>query len=619
MAAETLAFQAEVSRLLKIVANSLYSRKEVFLRELISNAADACDRLRYEALTKPKLIAGDPAFKVTLAPDSKVGTLTVTDNGIGMSRQELIENLGTIARSGSSAFLEQVTGDAAKDVDIIGQFGVGFYSAFIVADRVEVLSRRAGSSEAWRWSSDGAGDFEVGEAERAERGTTIVIHLKKDSREFLEAATLQETVKTHSDHIGLPVLLVDAGGKDVALNAASALWTRPKSEITKDQYREFYRHLSHGFDHPWLTVHARAEGRLEYTMLLFIPSSRPMELFQPDRKPGVRLYVKRVFVTDDVEGLVPGFLRFLVGVVDTEDISLNVSREMLQHDPILAKIGKAVVKRVLGELEKKADKAPGDFAKFWDTFGAVLKEGIYEDPERREQLLKLARFHSTAADSLTSLDEYVGRMQEGQEAIYTIAGDDVAAMRQSPQIEGYVARGAEVLLLADPVDEFWMQAVREYGGKPFASVTHGSGNLDKIGQQKPKEGGKPAPEADLAVLIALMKQALGDAVKDVRTTERLTGSPVCLVADEGDLDIHLARMLKQTGQLKESAPGILEINPRHVLIKSLATTARKSGANSQLDDAAWLLLDQARIMEGESPADAAGFGRRLAEALARTF
>ena len=619
MATETLAFQAEVSRLLKIVANSLYSQKEVFLRELISNASDACDLLRYEALTKPELIDGDPNSKVTLTPSAKAGTLTLADNGIGMTRQELIDNLGTIARSGSSAFLQQASGGAAKDLDLIGQFGVGFYSAFIVAGRVEVLSRRAGSEEAWQWTSDGGGDFEIAEAERAERGTTIVLHLKKDSREFLEAAMLRETVKTHSDHIGLPVLLVDAGGKEIALNAASALWTQPKSEITKDQYREFYRHLSHGFDQPWHTVHARAEGRLEYTMLLFVPSMRPMELFLPERKPGVRLYVKRVFVTNNVEGLVPAYLRFLVGVVDTEDISLNVSREMLQHDPILAKIGKAVVKRVLGELEKKATKAPGEYAKFWDTFGAVLKEGIYEDPERREQLLKLSPFYSTHGDDLTSLDKYIERMLEGQEAIYTIAGDDVAAMRHSPQIEGYIARGAEVLMLADPVDEFWMQAVREYGGKPFASVTQGPGNLDMLKQQEMKKTGKPAPEADLAVLVALMKQALGDAVKDVRTTERLTDSPVCLIADEGDVDIHLARMLKQTGQLKESAPGILEINPRHALIRSLASAARKSGANSHLDDASWLLLDQARILEGESPADAAGFSRRLAETLARTF
>ena len=622
MPEETLQFQAEVSKLLKIVANSLYSQKEIFLRELISNASDACDRLRYEALTNPDLIAGDSEFRVTLAVDRKARTLTVSDNGIGMTRDELISDLGTIARSGSAKAVEQMTGDET-DVSLIGQFGVGFYSAFIVSDKVDVISRRADAEEAWRWSSSGEGEFAIAEAERGSRGTSVVVHLKTSEKEFLDTERLSTIVKTYSDHIGLPVVLesATAGEAPRTLNEASALWTRPAKSITKEQYKEFYHHTAHAYDDPWATIHARAEGRIEYAMLLYVPGARPLDLFQPERKPHVRLYVRRVFITDDCEALLPSYLRFVRGVVDTEDLPLNVSRELLQDSPILAKIGSAVVKRVLRELEKRAGKKPEEYAEFWGNFGSVLKEGIYEDAARRDQLLKLARFQSTAGPDLTSLADYIGRMKDGQETIHYIAGEDTDKLIASPHLEGYLARDIEVLLLPDAIDEFWVPTVGEFEGRKFASVTQGEAELEPLSDADKEETDNPeeetTPKGELSTLIALLKQCLGDQVKDVRTTDRLRESPVCLVAGASDLDRHLARMLKQHGQLEQPpASGILEINPRHPLIKGLAAAAGKPGASDTLADAAQLLLDQARIIDGELPADPAAFSRRMADVMA---
>ncbi len=622
MPEETLQFQAEVSKLLKIVANSLYSQKEIFLRELISNASDACDRLRYEALTNPDLIAGDSEFRVTLAVDRKARTLTVSDNGIGMTRDELISDLGTIARSGSAKAVEQMTGDET-DVSLIGQFGVGFYSAFIVSDKVDVISRRADAEEAWRWSSSGEGEFAIAEAERGSRGTSVVVHLKTSEKEFLDTERLSTIVKTYSDHIGLPVVLesATAGEAPRTLNEASALWTRPAKSITKEQYKEFYHHTAHAYDDPWATIHARAEGRIEYAMLLYVPGARPLDLFQPERKPHVRLYVRRVFITDDCEALLPSYLRFVRGVVDTEDLPLNVSRELLQDSPILAKIGSAVVKRVLRELEKRAGKKPEEYAEFWGNFGSVLKEGIYEDAARRDQLLKLARFQSTAGPDLTSLADYIGRMKDGQETIHYIAGEDTDKLIASPHLEGYLARDIEVLLLPDAIDEFWVPTVGEFEGRKFVSVTQGEAELEPLSDADKEETDNPeeetTPKGELSTLIALLKQCLGDQVKDVRTTDRLRESPVCLVAGASDLDRHLARMLKQHGQLEQPpASGILEINPRHPLIKGLAAAAGKPGASDTLASAAQLLLDQARIIDGELPADPAAFSRRMADVMA---
>ena len=618
MAEEKLHFQAEVSKLLEIVVNSLYSNKEVFLRELISNASDACDRLRYAALTEPALAEGGAPFRIVIAPDKTARTITVSDNGIGMNRDELIENLGTIARSGTSAFLSQLSGDARKDVSLIGQFGVGFYSAFMVADKVEVVTRKAGENHGWRWVSDGKGEFSVAEEPEAERGTRIVLHLRAGEDEFLEPHRLRAIVKTYSDHIALPVLLA-VDGKEEAINTASALWTRSRSEITPEQYKEFYHHVSHAFDDPWLTVHYRAEGAIEYTGLLFVPSTKPFDLFDPGRRNHVRLYVRRVFITADAEHLLPPYLRFLKGVVDTQDLPLNVSRELLQTSPLLAKIRSGLVKRVLGDLKKKAEESNDDYLSgFWTNFGAVLKEGIYEDFERREEILDLCRFASTAGDKLVSLADYVSRMKPGQDAIYTIAGDDIAALRNSPHLEGFAARGVEVLLLTDPIDEFWPNAIAAYKEKPFKPVTQGAADLSKI--EKPADQAESTePPAELAALIDAVRAALGDAVKDVRASERLTSSAVCLVSDEGDMSLHLERLLRQHRRDGgEKAARILELNPRHALIVRLAKAAAE-GSSEKLTDAAWLLFDQARLVEGEPPSDPVAFARRLASMLERAL
>ena len=619
MPEEKLVFQAEVSRLLDIVANSLYSDKEIFLRELISNSSDACDRLRYAALTDAALLAEDPEFKITLAADKKASTLTITDNGLGMNRDDLIENLGTIARSGTAAFVEQLDQKDA-DVSVIGQFGVGFYSAFMVADQVEVAACKAGEGQGWHWVSDGKGEFTVTESDDAPaRGTRITLHLKKDQKDYLEPERLRKIVKTYSDHIAIPVTL--EGETEEALNAASAIWTRPKSEISDEQYKEFYHHVGHGFDDPWMRLHFKAEGTIEYTGLLFIPTSKPFDLFDPSRRHKVKLYVKRIFITDECEELLPSYLRFLRGVIDSEDLPLNVSREMLQQNPTLTKIRKAVVKRVLNELSKKADKAPDDYRVFWDSFGSVLKEGLYEDGDQKEKLLELVRFASTGGEEPTSLAGYLERMKDGQEAIYYITGEGRDAVERSPQLEGFKAKGVEVLLLTDPIDEFWISAVAAYQDKPFKSVTRGGAELDKVADDegaKSEETETPAAEgASLDALIAFVKLTLKDQVKDVRASERLTESAVCLVADEGDMDIHLERMLKQHRQLEQVSQRILEINPRHPMIKCLSERLGEKGSGSDLDEAAHLLLDQARILEGEHLPDPVSFAKRLSEFVTR--
>lgn len=621
MTEQTLSFQAEVSRLLDIVANALYSNKEIFLRELVSNASDACDRLRYAALTQPELAADDPDFKIVLTADKAARTLTIADNGIGMNREELIENLGTIARSGTAAFVQQLE-DKDADVTQIGQFGVGFYSAFMVADRVEVASRRAGEAQGWLWRSDGKGAFTVIEdAAGPARGTRITLHLKKDEDDYLEASRLRQIVKTYSDHIAIPIVFDaerkegEEGAESETLNAASAIWTRSKSEISEEQYKEFYHHVGHTFDEPWMHLHFKAEGRIEYTALLFLPSSKPFDLFHPDRKNRLKLYVKRVFITDDCEDLVPSYLRFLRGVIDTEDLPLNISRELLQRNPMLAKIRGAVVKRVLDALKKKAEAEPEAYRAFWDNFGAVLKEGLYEDEAQREPLLALSRFRSTAGTELVSLDDYVGRMKEGQEAIFYISGDDAQAVTKSPQLEGFAAKGVEVLLLTDPVDDFWISSIGSYADKPFKSVTRGGADLGKIkGADSDTESETKSEDAGAGVdaLLAFLRLTLKDTVKDVRASERLTESPVCLVADEGDMDMHLERLLKQHNQLEETAVRVLEINPGHPLIQRLCARIGEDGAASELEDVARLLLDQARIMEGESLPDPAAFARRVA-------
>ncbi len=610
MTEEKREFQAEVAKLLDIVVHSLYSNKEIFLRELISNASDACDKLRYAGLTQPGLLAGDADFRIRLIPDAAAGTLTVADNGIGMNRADLIENLGTIARSGTAEFMRQLTGDAKKDMTLIGQFGVGFYSAFMVAERVTVTARRAGDDTGWRWESDGKGEFTVTEAADAARGAVITLTLRDGEAEFLEPATLRRIVKTYSDHIAIPVVVVEDGKEETA-NAASALWTRSKSDITPEQYKEFYHHVAHAFDDPWLTIHYKAEGAIEYTGLLYVPSSKPFDIFHPDRKQHLKLYVKRVFITDDCAELLPPYLRFLRGVVDSQDLPLNISREMLQHNPVLAKIKAGLVKRVLAELKKKAEDDAEGFAAFWETFGAVLKEGIYEDFERKDDIVALSRFRSTAGDGWVTLDQYVERMKEGQDAIYFATGDDAAALAKSPQLEGFLAKGIEVLLLTDPIDEFWVPAVGQVKDRKLVAVTEASVDLSKVKGEDAADKPAAAATEDMDTLVAALKLALGDAVRDVKISERLTESACCLVADPGQMSIHLERLLKAHRQLDQGFARILEINPRHGLIKGLADRV-KAGGREAIDDAAHLLLDQARILEGEAPADPAAFARRLA-------
>jgi len=622
MTEEKLKFETEVSRLLHIVANSLYSQKEIFLRELISNASDACDRLRYEAITKPELIAEDPEFRVQISIEKKKRIIEIRDNGIGMNREALISDLGTIARSGTTAYLEENQDDDNSDLKTIGQFGVGFYSAFMVASQVDVISRRAGETASWRWVSDGTGEFTISEGDRDTRGTTIRITLRKGENEFLDLSRLRHIIKTYSDHIELPIILVGEDG-DKPVNEASAIWTRAKKDITDEQHAEFYRHVG-GFDKPWMRLHWNVEGTLEYRNLLYVPSTKPFDLFDPSRKHGVRLYVKRVFISNEAEELIPPWLRFLKGVVDSEDLPLNVSREILQKNPMILRMRKAIVRRVLNELGKKADKHPDDYKQFWDNFGAVIKEGLYEDTENREAIMKITRFESTSNhNGLVSLEGYVSRMKQNQEAIYYISGEDLAQIRKSPQLEGFAAKGVEVLLLTDAVDDFWIPAIGNFKDKEFKSVTRAGAEIERIeneGKEPSDEETKTGPDmTKIDALLAMFKLTLKEEVKDVRISERLTESAVCLVSDEGDLDLRIERMLKQQNQLDQVPKRILEVNPNHALLASLSETVGKKGAGKKVEDAAWLLLDQARIIEGEQIPDPSEFSRRLNQVMASSL
>ena len=621
-APETRPFEAEVGRLLKIVAGSLYSEREIFLRELLSNASDACDRLRYAALTDSALLAEDADLKVTVAIDKKAKTITITDNGIGMGHADLISELGTIARSGTAAFVDHLE-DTDDKVSLIGQFGVGFYSSFMVAERVVVTSRKAGETQGWLWESDGEGSYTIAPFDgEARRGTAVTLHLRKDAKEFLETPRLRHIIKTYSDHIALPIHL-RGGEKDAeaeTVNTAQAIWTRPRKDITPEQYTEFYHHSGHLFDKPWLTIHNRVEGKIEYTNLLFVPSAKPFDLFQPERKTHIKLYVKRVFITDDQEDLLPAYLRFMRGIVDSEDMPLNISREMLQNNPVVKKIRSGLIKRILGELERKAKKDPEAYALFWDNFGAVMKEGIYENDEFSDRLLELCRVRSTAGDGLISLADYVERMKDGQDAIYYISGASPDTVSRSPQLEAFRAKDVEVLLLSDPVDEFWLPRVGVYRDKPFKSVTQGGVDLSAIAEADKPDADKPAkaaPDGQMDKLIALFKLTLEDEVKDVRVTDRLTDSPCCLIADEGDMDMHLARLMKQHEGFGAGAKRVFEINPTHPLVKILAKRVDKDGSSDELADAAWLLLDQARIVEGEPLPDQTAFAKRLSKFIER--
>lgn len=630
MTTETLNFSADVSRLLDIVAHALYSNRDVFLRELISNAADACDRLRYEALTHPGLIKGDPDFKIRVAKDTETRTVTVSDNGIGMNREELVDNLGTIAKSGTAALMDQVrsSGNDKEKLSLIGQFGVGFYASFMVANKVSVVSRKAGEPETWLWESDGRTGFSIREATGEEsknisdgRGTFITLHINDDSSEFLIDEKLKQVIQTWSDHIGFPIF-IDSISEPI--NRAAALWTRPKSEITGEEYKTFYRHIGHGADEPLMTSHWKAEGKIEYTALLFTPTLRPWDLYDPTRRHSVRLYVKRVFITDDCEGLMYPWLRFMRGVIDSTDLPLNISREMLQLSPVIAKIRSGVAKRILSDLDKLSREDEPAFSTFWNQFGAVLKEGLYDAHEHRDDLLKVTRFYSTQAErELTSLSGYISRMKEGQDSIYYISGENLETLKNSPQIEGFRARGMEVLFFTDTIDDFWLQSVQDFQGKPFKSVTKGNIDLSRFepkGSDGRKHNEKEKPSSLSDRLLTIIREELKEDVGDVRVTTRLTDSPVCLIAGDDEVDLRMERVLRIHQKYEgKSSKRVLEINPDHPLVRRLSAMAEEGAQDGVLNDAARLLLDQARIIQGEPVPDPAAFARRMAMFMERAL
>jgi molecular chaperone HtpG len=615
---ETLGFETEVKQLLHLMIHSLYSNKEIFLRELISNASDACDKLRFEALSDDALYEGDNELKIRVTYDREARTVTVSDNGIGMSRQDVIDNLGTIARSGTRHFLESLTGDQAKDAHLIGQFGVGFYSAFIVADRVSVTTRRAGltSEHGVRWESTGEGEYTLENVDRAERGTEVTLHLKEGQEEFLEGYRLRSIIRKYSDHITLPILMPkEAAGEEEkaegeeTVNRASALWTRPKSEISDDEYQEFYKHVAHDFDDPLAWSHNRVEGKLEYTSLLYIPKRAPFDLWDRDRRHGIKLYVRRVFIMDDAEQLMPNYLRFVRGVIDSSDLPLNVSREILQHDKAIDSMRNGSVKKVLGLLENLAKNEPERYAEFWKEFGKVLKEGPGEDFANREQIAKLLRFSSTHTDSEeqgVSLDEYIGRMKEGQEKIYYITADSFAAAKNSPHLEIFRKKGIEVLLLHERVDEWLVASLTEYDGKSLDSVTKGELDLGDLEDEEEKKHQEEVAE-QFKDLIERVNEQLGEKVKEVRITHRLTNSPACLVSGEHDMSANLERILKSVGQDVPTSKPILELNPDHPLV--LRVKEEQDG--QRFADWTDILFEQALLAEGGQLDDPAAFVGRL--------
>jgi len=631
MTTENMNFGADVARLLEIVTHALYSNPDVFLRELISNGADACDRLRYEGIQNPDLLKGHPGFSLRIIKDTRTRTVTLIDTGIGMSREELIENLGTIAKSGTRNLVEQMKADGSSGPSLIGQFGVGFYSSFMVAKHVDVISRRAGSDQINVWSSDGLSAFTITEAKKEQAellkgssGTAIILSVKDSASDFLLEEKIKQVVKTYSNHISLPIYLGEESTE--AINTASALWMRPKSDITPEQYQEFYNGVAGmmSLDEPVVTSHWKAEGKIEFTALLYMPTMRPYDLYDPTRKHGVRLYVRRVFITDNCEGLIYPWLRFLRGVVDSEDLPLNISREMLQLNPVITKIRGAVAKRMLSDLDKLSRDDPPAFNAAWRQFGPVIKEGLYDAPEHREDLFKIARFSSTLSENeLTSLDDYISRMKEGQEHIFYISGENIETLRNSPQLEGFRKRGLEVLLMVDTIDEFWVPVVVDYKEKTFASVTKGAVDLSKfppLENEPGKNDATPEEHADkeaFDTLLAYLKERFKDTVSDVRLSQRLTDSPVCLIASEKDIDLHMGRVLKIHQQYEAQVKPILEINPDHRLISRLSDLAAVSSESDSLADASDLLLDQARIIQGEPVQDLAGFARRMAEFMQR--
>ncbi len=614
---EKLEFQTEVSQLLKLMINSVYSEKEVFVRELVSNASDACDKLRYLANTKEKLIKDDPNFKIQIAIDKKSNLISISDNGVGMNKKDLVSNLGTIARSGTAHFLKELSESKTKDLSLIGQFGVGFYSAFMVASQTKVITRKAGENKIWVWTSDGESSFTIEETEdpsllASNRGTTIELTLTKDSKEYLDKDRIQNIIRRYSDHISIPIYISDGTEKKdetlESVNSASAIWTRPKNKISAEQYKEFYNHSGQMFDDPWMTSHYKAEGKIEYTVLNFIPSTKPFDLYDPARENRLKLYVKRVFITDNCPELIPPYLRFLRGIIDSEDLPLNISREMLQNNPVVTKIRSSLVKRTISDLKKKLAKDRESYEKFWQNFGPVLKEGIYEDFERKDAILEIALFKNSKSSKLITLNEYIGSMEKKQKDIYFMTGDNYENIINNPSLEGYKSRDINVLILDDPVDSFWTSSTPSYLEKNFKSVTRGADDLEKIDGEKKDSKENKSTEP----LINLLKEKLKDKVKDVRISSRLTDSAVCLVSDEGAMDPQLEKILQQHNQLNQGLSlKVMEINPNHKLIKKLSNMSKDKNKIGEVENISILLYEQSKILDGEKPSDPIEFSKKL--------
>ena len=612
-------FEADTGKILDIVINSLYSEREIFVRELISNASDAIDKKKYLALTNKSINDTSDPFEIKIEVNSKENTIKISDNGIGMDEEDLINSLGTIARSGTKAFLEQFNkskDDKKEDVNLIGQFGVGFYASFMVADKVEVLSKKAGTDKSWKWISDGKSGYNIEKGEKTNSGTELILHLKKDAKEFLEGTRIQFVVRKYSDHISYPVKMLEVSKKDAkeeTINEASALWTRAPKDIKEKQYEDFFSHIGAGFGKPLLTMHNNTEGTVSYTNLLCIPSSKPFDLFNHDRKSSLKLYINRVFITDKCDNLIPAYLRFVKGIVDTQDIDLNVSREMLQNNPAVAKISKSLVGKILRELKKIADKDKAKYIQFWNEFGQVLKEGLYEDLERKDTLLELARFSNNENDDLISLEDYVNAMDKNQKDIYYIAADTKSQALSSPHLEGFKSKGIKVLVMADPIDQFWLSMAGQFKEKNFASITQGEIDLDNIKSDKKDPKNKDTKKDDVdkrfTNLIAHLKASLGQNVKDIRLTSKLTDSPACLVADKGDMDVAMENLMKQRDPNYQGAPRILEINPEHALVEKMNKLLSDKKHNNLVDDAGTLLFEQARMMEGKLPSDPTKFAK----------
>lgn len=608
MSIETKKFDAEIDKILHLMIHSLYTNKEIFLRELISNSSDACDKLRYLSQQDSSLIKGDADFKIVVAIDKEKRQLSITDNGIGMNKNDLIENLGTIARSGTRNFIEQIkasnssnNGSSSDNNAMIGQFGVGFYSAYMIADFVEVFSKKAGEDKAFRWASNGIGEYSIEETDvDFIKGTKIIVHIKEGEDSYLDHFRVKHIIKSYSDHISVPIYFADSNN-EIRLNSSSALWARSKSEITDDQYLEFYKSVSYAADTPWLTMHNKNEGMVEFTNLLFIPSNKTFDLFHPDRKRRVKLYIKRVFIADENIDLIPGYMRFLRGVVDSEDLPLNISRETLQHNATLDKIKNAIAKRVLGELKKKKNDARDQYETFWSNFGAALKEGLCEAFADHDHLLDVCLFYSVLQDKMIGIDEYIANIKDGK-TIYYLSGEDIQKLKNSPQIEGFISKGIDVLLFTDSVDDFWVNITPKYGEYEFKSVTR-AGDDNELG-----ENSKDDPESSShKELIAFIKDVLGDRVSGVRVSKKLTESPACLAVAEGAMDMRMERFLLEQKQIRSGTAKILEINPKHKIVTKIENNIGKEIAS----DLAILLFDQACIIEGEQVHDVSSFARLM--------